>query len=199
MSFFDSILFTAWGYDVSGLEAAAAITSFIGVGLGVTAKRITWPWWALSSALYGIFFYRSELFASALLQIVFIVAAIWGWFGWGPQGARPTGFSARARLQLTGAVIAGTALATPLLSSWGAAATWSDAFLFFGSLVAQVVMVYQKYESWTIWLVVDIVGTIQYAALGYWFTALLYFLLTIIAACGWSRWYATHRSAVRSL
>jgi nicotinamide mononucleotide transporter len=52
-----TILFTAWGYDVSILEFIAALTSFIGVGLGVTAKRITWPWWALSSSLYAIFFY----------------------------------------------------------------------------------------------------------------------------------------------
>ena len=63
-----TILFTAWGYDVSILEFIAALTSFIGVGLGVTAKRITWPWWALSSSLYAIFFYQADLFASAALQ-----------------------------------------------------------------------------------------------------------------------------------
>lgn len=199
MSFLDSSLFTAWGYQVSTLEATAALTSVIGVGLGVTAKRITWPWWALSSALYGVFFYRSDLFASALLQIVFIIAAIWGWFGWGPKGAQPSALATRARLFLTLGVLGGTTLATPVLSSWGAAATWSDAFLFFGSLVAQIVMVYQKYENWTIWLVVDLVGTIQYAVLGYWFTAALYLIFTIIAALGWSRWYASHRSALRSL
>lgn len=193
------ILFNAWGYQVSALEFVAALTSFIGVGLGVTGKRITWPWWAISSALYGIFFYQSDLFASALLQIVFIIAALWGWFGWGPQGAKPSALTWRARGYVALAVCAGTALATPLLKDWGAAATWSDAFLFFGSLVAQIAMVYEKYENWSIWLVVDLVGTIEYAILGYWFTALLYLLFTVIAALGWNRWYATHRSAIRSL
>ena len=38
-----SIAFTAWGYEVSYLELVAAITSFIGVWLGTTGKRITWP------------------------------------------------------------------------------------------------------------------------------------------------------------
>ena len=194
-----TILFTAWGYEVSFLEFFAALTSFIGVGLGVTGKRITWPWWALSSALYGIFFYHIDLFASALLQIVFIIAAIWGWFGWGPQGAQPSALTWRMRSIFIGGVFIGTALATPILHSWGAAATWSDAFLFFGSLLAQIIMVYEKYENWTLWLVVDCVGTIEYALLGYWFTALLYLLFTIIAALGWNRWYATHRSAIRSL
>ena len=69
-----TILFTAWGYEVSVLEFISAITSFIGVWLGTTGKRITWPWWAISSALYMLFFYQVDLFASAALQIVFIVA-----------------------------------------------------------------------------------------------------------------------------
>jgi nicotinamide mononucleotide transporter len=84
-----STLFTAWGYEVSTLEFVAALTSFVGVWLGTTGKRITWPWWALSSALYGVFFYQVELFASAALQLVFITAAIYGWKGWAPTGVVP--------------------------------------------------------------------------------------------------------------
>jgi nicotinamide mononucleotide transporter len=77
-----SIFFTAWGYEVSYLEFIASIASFIGVGLGITGKRITWPWWGISSALYLVLFIEWDLLASALLQIVFIAAAIMGWFGW---------------------------------------------------------------------------------------------------------------------
>ena len=55
-----STFFTAWGYEVSILEFIAAVTSFVGVYLGTTGKRITWPWWALSSALYGVFFYQVD-------------------------------------------------------------------------------------------------------------------------------------------
>ena len=70
-----TILFTAWGYPVSILESVAASTSLIGVWLGTTRKRITWPWWALSSALYGLFFYQANLLGSAALQIVFVIAS----------------------------------------------------------------------------------------------------------------------------
>ncbi|MCX6441615.1 MAG: hypothetical protein NTX60_02190 [Actinobacteria bacterium] len=41
------------------------MASFIGVALGITGKRITWPWWALSSVLYGVLFFQWELYASA--------------------------------------------------------------------------------------------------------------------------------------
>jgi nicotinamide mononucleotide transporter len=194
-----TILFTAWGYQVSILEALASITSFIGVGLGVTAKRITWPWWALSSALYGIFFLQAKLYASAALQIVFIIAAVWGWFGWEPKGAKPGALSHRNRALWIAGLLASTLALAPLLKSLGAASTTTDSFIFFGSLIAQVLMVYEKYESWPIWLVVDCVGTILYASLGYWFTSALYAAFTVIAALGWSRWYGSHRRAIRSL
>ena len=183
-----TILFIAWGYEVSILECCAALTSFVGVWLGTTGKRITWPWWALSSALYGVFFYQVDLFASAVLQIVFIIAAIFGWFGWAPTGAVPGNLSNRNRLYLSLVTFFSVALLSPVLSNIGAAATWSDAFILIGSLVAQVMMIYEKYESWIVWFVVDLVGTIEYALLGYWFTAVLYAMFTVVAVVGWKRW-----------
>jgi nicotinamide mononucleotide transporter len=186
-------LFTAWGYEVSILEFIAAVTSFIGVWLGTTGKRITWPWWALSSALYGVFFIQVDLFASAALQIVFILAAIYGWKDWAPTGAVPGKTSARnIRYIAIGTVISVAAL-SPILSTIGAAATWSDAFLLIGSLVAQIMMVYEKYEAWIVWLIVDLAGTVQYAMLGYWFTAVLYAMFTVVAVVGWKRWNDTLR------
>jgi nicotinamide mononucleotide transporter len=189
-----STLFTAWGYEVSILEFVAALTSFVGVWLGTTGKRITWPWWALSSALYGVFFYQVELFASATLQIVFITAAIYGWMGWAPTGAVPGSLSVRNRRNIAIGTLISVAVLSPVLSNIGAAATWSDAFLLIGSLVAQVMMVRQKYEAWIVWLIVDLAGTVQYAMLGYWFTAVLYAMFTVIAVIGWKRWYDSLRN-----
>ena len=183
-----STLFTAWGYEVSILEFIAAVTSFVGVYLGTTGKRITWPWWALSSALYGVFFYQVDLFASAVLQIVFIIAAVYGWKDWAPTGAVPGRVSTRNRGIIAIAVVFSVAALTPVLSNVGAAATWTDAFLLIGSLTAQIMMVYEKYESWIVWLIVDLAGTIQYALLGYWFTAVLYAMFTVFAVIGGKRW-----------
>ncbi len=188
-----STFFTAWGYDVTFLEFFAALTSFIGVWLGTTGKRITWPWWVLSSALYGIFFWSVDLIASALLQIIFIAAGIWGWFGWGPKGAHPSKLKTRElALWLTGLAIAWL-IFTPWLQDIGAAAYRTDALIFLGSFVAQVLMVYEKYEAWPIWLAVDILATIQYAVLGYWFTSVLYLAFTLVAIVGWIRWLRLHK------
>jgi nicotinamide mononucleotide transporter len=181
-------LFTAWGYEVSILEFTAAVASFIGVYLGTTGKRITWPWWVLSSALYGIFFYQVDLFASAILQIVFIGAAIYGWFGWAPTGAVPGTISTRNRIRIALGTLVSVAVLSPVLANIGAAATWTDALILIGSIVAQLLMVYEKYETWVLWLIVNVVATVQYLSLGYWFTALLYGVFAIVAILGWKRW-----------
>ena len=124
-----SIFFTAWGYEVSYLEFVASIASFIGVGLGITGKRITWPWWAASSALYLILFIQWDLLASALLQLVFIAAAVMGWFGWEVSGAKPGPFANKYRLLTLVAIIIATLIFAPVLTHIGAVAAFPDARL----------------------------------------------------------------------
>ena len=183
-----STLFTAWGYQVSILEFIAATTSLVGVYLGTTGKRITWPWWVLSSSLYGVFFYQVDLFASAMLQIVFIGAAIYGWFGWAPTGAVPGTISTRNRIRIAVGTLVSVAILSPVLADIGAAATWTDAFILIASLVAQFLMIYEKYETWALWLIVNLVATAQYLSLGYWFTSVVYAIFAVVALIGWKRW-----------
>ncbi len=189
--YMSSIFFTAWGYQVSYLEFISALTSLIGVWLGTTGRRVTWPWWAISSALYGIFFYQANLLGSAALQIVFIIAAVRGWFDWAPTGAKPGRLSNKRRIYWFLALIGSWVVLQPVLTRMGAAATWIDSFLFVSSLIAQILMVYEKYENWPLWFVGDAIGTALYAHQGYWFTSLLYLIFTLIALVGWKNWYAS--------
>ena len=182
------IVFTAWNYQVTLIELLAVITSLIGVWLGTTGARITWPWWIISSVLYAILFFQYKLYSSALLQIVFILAAIWGWFGWSSSGAKPGKLSSKNRVLLVIFSIIFWVVLAPMLAKIGAAATWLDSFILVGSIVAQILMVKEKYENWPLWVVIDFAGTIHYARQELWFTSILYFVFTIIAFIGWKKW-----------
>ena len=179
---------------MSTLEIVAATISFIAVSLGVTGKRITWPFWVLGSALYGIFFFQSEFFASAVLQIVFIAAAIAGWFGWGKKGAVPGRLATSHRLYSLLGIAGFTLLLGPVLENVGAAATYTDAALLFASISAQMLMVYQKYEAWPMWLVINVGYTALFYSQGLFLTAALYLVFAIVAVVGWRQWYGTYRS-----
>jgi nicotinamide mononucleotide transporter len=185
--------FTLWGYQVSYLEFVASIVSFIGVGLGITGKRITWPWWGASSALYGIFFLQYDLYASAALQLVFIAAAIGGWFGWSPTGAKPAPLSLRLRIATVVIILLLSVVVAPVLADLGAAAAYPDTLLLLGSMGAQLLMVYQKFDTWPLWLVVDAGYVALYASQGLLFTTVLYIAFTVMAAIGWKAWYGSYR------
>jgi nicotinamide mononucleotide transporter len=140
-----------------------------------------------------------DLLASALLQLVFIAAAVMGWFGWEPTGAKPGPFKNKYRLMTLIAIVIATLALAPILKNIGAAAALPDSLLLFGSLAAQILMVYEKYDSWPLWLVVDAGYTALYLSQGLLFTTVLYIAFTVMAAMGWSSWYGTHRRAIRSL
>ena len=188
-------IFTAWGYEVSALELSAVITSFTAVLLGARGVRMTWPWYLVSASLYSIFFYQVDLIASALLQFVFIAAGIWGWLGWKKSGVIPRYMNNKERLIWLTAFITSWLITAPILESIGAAATLPDSFLLISSTLAQTAMVLQRSETWIAWIVIDIFGTYHYANQGYWFTALLYGVFTIIAFLGLKRWKTLSNSA----
>jgi nicotinamide mononucleotide transporter len=188
-------IFTAWGYEVSALELSAVITSFTAVLLGARGMRMTWPWYLISASLYAIFFYQVDLIASALLQFVFIGAAIWGWLGWKKSGVLPRYMNNKERAIWLSALLASWLITAPALENIGAAATLPDSFLLVSSTLAQAVMVLQRNETWIAWIVIDIFGTYHYANQGYWFTALLYGVFTVIAFFGLKRWKKLSSSA----
>lgn len=180
--------FTAWGYSVTYLEFISVLTSLIAVSLGAKGTRMAWPWWIASSTLYGVFFYQVDLYASALLQLVFLAAAIWGWFGWKATGVEPRYMRNRERVLWLLLFMGIWLLSAPALAAVGAAASWSDSFLLVSSAITQVVMVLQRHETWVLWLIIDLFGTWHYARLEYYFTSVLYFVFTLIAVAGWIRW-----------
>ena len=191
--FVSTVLFTVLGYQVTLLELIAVIASATGVWLGTTGKRIMWPWYGLSGVLYGWLFLNYDLYASASVQLVFIAAAIWGWFGWGPQGAssRNLSWAFRVTVISTGTVI--WLLITPFLVSLGAAAARPDAFGLVFSVIAQVLMVLQFRENWIAWLIVNIVYVGLYWSQDLKFTSLLYVAFAAIALRGWINWQKLQR------
>lgn len=186
-----TVLFTLWGYDVTVLEFASVILAFVAIGLGIVGTRWTWPPYFLSSLLYAWLFAEYHLFASASMQAIFMVAAIWGWFSWGSEGARvPSRLTTRTRVAGVVGIVVLWALLAPLLRRIGGAATWGDAFMLVGSVAGQLLMVLQKVDAWPVWIAVNTVGAVLYFSQGLYFTSVFYAVLVVMAATGWRAWSA---------
>ena len=173
---------------MSALEIFAFITSVIGVVYGIFGPRITWPWWIISSLAYAVLFFQSKYYASSALQFIFIAAGIAGWFGWGKSGAKPRFSSNRERFLTISILVISTLALFPILKSIGTVSSFIEAFGFAGSLIAQLLMVWQRFEAWPLWFVVDAAYTYQYFKGDLVLTAILYLIFTLLAVWGSIRW-----------
>jgi nicotinamide mononucleotide transporter len=175
-------------FPISILEIIAFITSLIGVILGVLGPRTTWPWWAASSLLYAVLFYQSAYYASSALQLIFIAGGVLGWFGWGVTGAKPKKSNRKERLIVFLVLCTASILLWPVLTNIGAASSAIEAFGFVGSVLAQLLMIWQRFEAWPLWLVVDVAYTYQYFKGQLNLTGVLYVVFSAVAVWGWIRW-----------
>lgn len=173
---------------MSILETLAFLTSLIGVVLGVLGPRITWPFWVISSLLYALLFFQSGYYASTTLQFIFIAGGVWGWYGWGPKGAIPRKSTTKERSLLVVILCLASITLWPVLTSIGATSSAIESFGFVGSVIAQFLMIRQRYEAWPLWIIVDAAYTWQYFKGELYLTAFLYVIFTFIAIWGFIRW-----------
>lgn len=186
-----TVLFTLWGYGVTAIEFASVVSALLAIGLCINGTRWGWPPYFLSSLLYGWLFAEVDLFASATTQLIFMAAAVWGWFSWGQSGVRlPGRLTPTARIGGAVGVVVLWVPVAMLLQNIGGVGTWGDAFMLVGSIAGQLLMVLQKTEAWPVWIAVNTVGAVLYTSQGLYFTALFYAVLIVMAVTGWHSWSA---------
>lgn len=151
----------------------------------------------------------ATLLGQAGRQIMFIAVAIYGWHRWRSNG---TGSAAavvphwapnRVRAGLVVAMVAGSALLTPLFRALGSyEPVWADAWTFVGSLLATYGMAKGWVEFWLIWVAVDAVGVPLLFSAGYYASAVMYLFYGIFTLIGFFVWWraknlAAERTAAR--
>ena len=188
-----STVFTLWGINTSWLELIAVLLAFAMIVCNIVELHWGWPLAAISSVLYFFLFWSQRLYGEALLQVLFIVLALWGWSMWmrGVQGAplhvtrMPGG--QRFTLALIGTLL-WLATGGVLQNFTDSDVPWWDAFPSAFSLVGQYLLAYKRLENWAIWIAVNIVAAGLFAWKGLWLTTLLYLVFIALSVVGWRTW-----------
>lgn len=187
------------------VELAGFVLSLAMVYCNIKEIHWGWPLAILSSALYGLVFWNSQLYGEASLQLMFILGAFWGWHQWrkGTQSNNPEMQNASAlqisqlsRVELK-QTAAATLLAWPVLAYFlnrytdSDVAIW-DALVTSLSLLGQYLLAKKKIENWWVWLVVNIITVGLMLMKSLWLTALLYVLFAILSYIGLKAWRSQH-------
>jgi nicotinamide mononucleotide transporter len=177
------------------LEIVAAILCLINVFLIV--RRVIWafPIGILGVVLYAFVFYEAKFYGDMVLQIVYIVMQIQGWYAWS-QGDRAEDAKIAVRrldtrqwLITAGLIALGTmSIGRILFSFTNASLPWIDALTTSISLTAQWWMNLRYLENWLLWIVVNVIYLYQYSYKELYVTTALYATFLVLAVLGYREW-----------
>lgn len=179
---------------MSGLEIIAVLLSASAVWLTVKQNLLCWPLGLVSVLMYSWVFFDVKLYSDMLLQLVYAVLQLYGWWQWTRGGVQHAGRQVSrlpgSQLLLSLAVgSAGSLLLGYLMATHtDAAAPWLDAALTSFSLVAQVWMAQKRLECWPLWIALDVIYVGLFLSKDLYLTAVLYAVFTALAIAGWRAW-----------
>ena len=176
-------------------EIIAAILGAISVWLVVKRNVWNFPIGIIMVLMYTRIFYDANLYSDMLLQIVFLVMQVQGWWNWvnGEKSdddliAVRTLNSQQWWWSVAAQVIGTLALGYVMKRSTNAALPFLDAFTAVMSIIAQWWLNKRYLENWIFWIVVDVIYLYIYPSRALYATAILYFIFLIMAITGYMAW-----------
>jgi nicotinamide mononucleotide transporter len=182
-----------FGEQITFVELTGTVFGILGVWLTIRENILCFPTGIVNVALYAWLFYKSHLYADALLQIVYILLLIYGWYVWihekNYSELHVTKSSGNLLLFLFILCIISTiGIGTFFLYKTDASLPYMDSFTTSLSLVAQWMIAKKKIENWLVWIVADVLYVGMYVYKHLYFTSFLYFIFIILAVTGLQQW-----------
>jgi nicotinamide mononucleotide transporter len=202
VTFFDihSVMFTAWGYQMSYLEFTGTMLNLASVWLATRNSVLNWPIGIVAVALYACLFYQIQLYSDLLEQVYFVATGFWGWHAWARMGrgsGDPVGYTPRNTALLYGAVVllgaAGVGAFMSCIHDFlpalqPASYPYLDAFLMMLSFAATVLLIHRRIENWYLWILIDVLSVWLYGVKGVILVMLTYAVFLVLAIGGLVHW-----------
>ena len=175
------------------VEAIATVAGVACLWLLVRQSIWNFPFAIVQVTLSAWVFYTQRLYSDVILQGFFVILNVYGWIHW-TRGRRESQLPV-TRLN-TDAIVLWSMATIAMTAAWGtfaklqlnAAAPFLDGFILVGSLVAQWLTARKIYESWWLWIVVDLVAVPLYASRGLYFLSGLFAVFIVLCVMGMREW-----------
>ena len=177
----------------SFLEFAANAAATVSIMLAARNSVHTWWTGIVGCVLFMLLFYGARLYADVALQAFFVATSAFGWWQWlrGDAG-KPLAITRAALAHLiTVTLVGAVAVAgygTLLYRFTDAYAPFVDSAVLVLSVIAQLLLMQRRLESWLFWLVVNSIAVPLYANRGLYVTAVLYAVYWVNAIIAWLMW-----------
>lgn len=177
----------------SSLEILANLFYLVSVLLAARNSVHTWAVGLVGCLLFGWLFFSVQLYADVTLQGFFVVTSLIGWWSWARgRGGEPMPISRLSGVEWLSA----SALAVLVALAYGALlhhftdayAPFIDSLVLTFSVLAQLLLMRRKLETWHGWLLVNTLSVPLFASRELYLTAFIYLLFWCNAWYGLYRW-----------
>lgn len=162
--------------------------------LAVRRNLLCWICAFVSTSIYLVLFARAALYMQSLLQVFYLVMAVYGFIDW-RKGRTPVGdvlirsWSTQQHLLVAVLVVLASIVNGWLLArGTNAAAPYIDSLVTWGSVVTTWMVARRVIENWLYWIVVDAVAAYLYYTQGLFATTLLFVIYLGIVIRGYFVW-----------
>jgi nicotinamide mononucleotide transporter len=183
---------------ITPIEAVAVATGIVYVLLILKRNRWGWVAGAVSSSIYVVLSARARLPMQSVLQVYYVLMAVYGWFSWTQnaeqQGGRIFRWPLRRHL-LAGLLIFSASLLSARFLAAETQAAWPilDSLTTWTSLLATWLVARSVIENWFYWISADAIMVFLFTQQGHPFTAGLFFTYMVVAGFGFRAWLRLYR------
>ena len=207
----NSVFFNVLNYPVSYVEFVGTFAGLISVWLAAKSNIWTWPTGLVNVVCFFVIFYQVQLYSDMFLQAYFFAMSIYGWIVWSKQNqleVNPiTLLSNKARILSVLILIVATAVfgtlmlnihtILPAVFAKPASFPYLDTLTTVASILATVFLAKRIFESWILWIAVDIISIGLYATKGIMLISIEYVIFLCLASYGFYNWYILLRDDER--
>ncbi|MBP7769881.1 MAG: nicotinamide mononucleotide transporter [Aliarcobacter sp.] len=187
---------------MSSWEMLAVVLSTTYLLLAI--KQNIWCWLAafFSTLIYSILFFDASLLMDSFLNVFYLVMAIYGWYSWKYGNTKTKNKSLEISsfgliknikfiIVLTiVSFILGYIMANYTKADFAYLDTFTTVFAIFSTYM----LTKKILENWLYWLIIDTVSIYIYINKGFYLTAILFTIYSILAMVAFSQWKVEYKN-----
>ncbi len=177
-------------------EMVAVFLSVTYLLLAIKQNLWCWPSAFLSTLIYSILFFDASLLMDSALNIFYLVMAIYGWYSWKYGNIKNQNveleistYGLKKNLQIILALIVLSLVLGYIMANYTSADyAYLDTFTTVFAVFTTYTLTKKVLENWLYWIVIDSVSIYIYINKGFYLTAVLFALYTILAFVAYNNW-----------
>ncbi|GAA6185721.1 nicotinamide riboside transporter PnuC [Aliiglaciecola sp. 2_MG-2023] len=182
----------------SVLEVVAVTFSLLYPWLAARQNILCWPAALISTTLYVYIFWEVSLPFNSLLNMYYLVMAIYGWLRWQKTTQNDVLKVSVVPLvvhlwMVSLLVVMGLALPHLVTLSWQGSDLYLDAFVTVFSVYATYLMANKVLENWLFWIVINTFAAYLYFINGLLLTGVMFIWYFGLAIYGYIKWKKAYK------